>query len=67
MKLPAEGNESTEIPAAARAFYDKAQESLARGDVGGAKMHLMIAKSKGDSPLFEKLSRKIADSQKAKK
>ena len=67
MQLPAEQTAANEVPSAARAFYDKAQEALSRGDLGGAKMHLGLAKAKGSSPAFETLAQKIAAAERAKK
>lgn len=47
------------VPAAARVFYDKAREALARGDLGGAKMHLALALARGESPVLSRLSSEI--------
>ncbi|MEI8256124.1 MAG: DnaJ domain-containing protein [Deltaproteobacteria bacterium] len=47
------------VPPGARVFYDKAREALARGDLGGAKMHLALAAARGDSPLFDRLAGEI--------
>ncbi|MDP3278983.1 MAG: J domain-containing protein [Deltaproteobacteria bacterium] len=47
------------IPPAARAFFDKAVESLDRNDFKAARMHLMLARSKGNSPRFDELAKRI--------
>lgn len=53
------------MPAGAKAFYDKAREALARGDLGGAKMHLALAVARGESVLFDRLASEIKDALEA--
>lgn len=47
------------LPAAAQALYDKALQALERGDLGSAKMHLMLARAKASSPRFDALQARI--------
>lgn len=59
MQLPVHGAPRMDMPPGARPFYDKAVEALQRGDVGGARMHLQLARARGDCPLFDELDREI--------
>jgi DnaJ-class molecular chaperone len=47
------------LPSGAKPFYEKAVASLEKGDINGAKMHLMLAKSRGNAPQFDVLQSKI--------
>jgi curved DNA-binding protein CbpA len=62
--LPPPSAPAVEVPPAARAFFDKAVEALARREFGSAKMHLALATARGESPRFEALAREIAAAEK---
>lgn len=55
------------LPAAAQALYDKAVAAIERGDVGNAKMHLMLARAKASSPKFDLLDTRIQEASKSKR
>jgi curved DNA-binding protein CbpA len=47
------------LPSAAQALYDKAVQALERGDLNGAKMHLMLARAKASGPRLDTLQARI--------
>jgi curved DNA-binding protein CbpA len=59
MQLPAEEREGTEVPPAARAFYEQAVEALKRGEIGSARMHLALAQSRASGVALERLAQAI--------
>ncbi len=55
------------LPSGAKPFYEKAVACLEKGDVSGARMHLMLAKTRGDAPQFALLQSKIDEHVQRKK
>lgn len=47
------------LPSGSKAFYEKAVAAVEKGDLNGAKMHLMLAKTRGNAPQFDVLQSKI--------
>jgi molecular chaperone DnaJ len=65
MQLPSEGAAGGSVPPVARPFYDKAVDALGRGDVGSARLHLLLASMRGSSPRFEALLAQIQAAERA--
>ena len=65
---PASSTRGESFPAGSRVFFDKAREAMRRSDFGGARMHLALAMSRGESQSFTDLAAEIrAAEQSAKK
>ncbi len=55
------------LPPAAQALFDKSVAALERGDLGNAKMHLMLARAKVSSPKFDVLQARIDEASARKR
>jgi curved DNA-binding protein CbpA len=55
------------LPPIAQALYDKAVQSFERGDLAGARMHLMLARAKASGAQLDALEARLAQASERKR